>query len=98
MTISTDESGNLSIPDKTLFRDPPPKEDCPICMLPMPYNSGACGVRTTYMPCCGKVLCDGCVVAASEEMKKGNTKKWCPFCRVPLPSSKKVYFERYNKP
>lgn len=26
--------------EELLFRDPPPNEDCPICMLPMPYQSG----------------------------------------------------------
>jgi hypothetical protein len=24
--------------DEALFKDPPPKEDCPICFLPMPFN------------------------------------------------------------
>ena len=24
--------------DEALFKDPPPKEDCPICFLPMPIN------------------------------------------------------------
>ena len=33
-----------------LCQDHPPKEDCPICMLPMPYASGVCKVHTTYMP------------------------------------------------
>ena len=27
--------------DDELFQDPPPKEDCPICFLPMPFASGA---------------------------------------------------------
>jgi len=31
-----------------LFEEPPPKEDCPICMLPMPFASGVQGVSTTY--------------------------------------------------
>jgi hypothetical protein len=28
--------------DKALFKDPPPKEDCPICFLPMPENLICC--------------------------------------------------------
>ena len=28
--------------DEALFDDPPPKEDCPICFLPMPYKLIAC--------------------------------------------------------
>ena len=28
--------------DEALFKDPPPKEDCPICFLPMPINLASC--------------------------------------------------------
>jgi tetratricopeptide (TPR) repeat protein len=28
--------------DEALFKDPPPKEDCPICFLPMPVNMICC--------------------------------------------------------
>ena len=28
--------------DEALFRDPPPKEDCPICFLPMPERLFSC--------------------------------------------------------
>ena len=28
--------------DKVLFKDPPPKEDCPICFLPMPFKLICC--------------------------------------------------------
>ena len=28
--------------DEALFKDPPPKEDCPICFLPMPLNLISC--------------------------------------------------------
>ena len=28
--------------DEALFKDPPPKEDCPICFLPMPYKLKSC--------------------------------------------------------
>jgi hypothetical protein len=28
--------------DEALFKDPPAKEDCPICFLPMPVNLIAC--------------------------------------------------------
>lgn len=28
--------------DEALFKDPPPKEDCPICFLPMPILSVCC--------------------------------------------------------
>jgi hypothetical protein len=28
--------------DEALFKDPPPKEDCPICFLPMPVKIISC--------------------------------------------------------
>ena len=58
---------SMAIYDEKLFADPPPKEDCPICMLPMPFATGVCGVRLTYMSCCGKYICEGCVFASAEE-------------------------------
>ena len=30
--------------DEALFKDPPPKEDCPICFLPMPINLICCAL------------------------------------------------------
>ena len=52
----TESIDKMVISDDKLFADPPPKEDCPICMLPMPYAGGICGVRTAYQPCCGKII------------------------------------------
>jgi len=78
------EVDSLGISDEELFANPPPKEDCPICMLPIPCASGLCGVRKVYMSCCGKMLCLGCMLVADGEMRKGNMKDLCPFCRVPL--------------
>jgi len=86
------------IPDDILFRDPPPKEDCPLCMQPMPYASGSiCGIRSSYQACCGKVLCCGCCIAASQEINKGNMKAWCPFCRMPFHETDKEYIKRFKK-
>jgi len=83
--------------DEKLFADPPPKEDCPICMLPMPHASGICGVRKTYEPCCGKTICEGCIWASAEEVVKGNLKEWCDFCRVPSSRSDKEFVKRLKK-
>jgi len=92
-----DDDEKMSISDEKLFADPPPKEDCPICMQPMPFNPGVCGVTTVYMPCCGKTLCDGCSKAEDEEMKKGNIKLWCALCRMPLPKNDKEIMKRNKK-
>jgi len=44
--------------DELLFREPPPKEDCPICFLPMPHSGVAIGgVNAIYQSCCGTTLC-----------------------------------------
>ena len=83
--------------DDKLFEEPPPKEDCPICMQPMPFAIGECGVEKVYMACCGKIVCLGCMAAAQDEMIKGNMKQWCAFCRVPHPKTKKEHLKRLKK-
>jgi len=69
----------IEISDEELFADPPPKEDCDICML-IPMRG-----ERIYQSCCGKILCYGCMSASNDEMNKGNMKRCCPFCRFPLP-------------
>ena len=69
--------GAMNISDDKLFQDPPHKEDCPICLLPMPYTTGLCGVGVSYNPCRGKLVCSGCIWASVVEMQKGNLKSCC---------------------
>ena len=70
----------------------------PFSLQPMPYaNSGICGVRVTYQPCCGKTICGGCTLAEDSEIQKGNIKPWCAFCRVPMPKSEKEAVKRIKK-
>ena len=88
---------NEAISDEKLFGEPPTKEDCPICMLPMPYSTGLCGVRTTYQPCCGMTICEGCVLASTLEVIKGNLKPWCSFCRTPRYRSNKEQVQRFEE-
>ena len=92
-----DDDDKMSISDEKLFQDPPPKEDCPICMLPMPHTLLGCGVGRVYMPCCGKLICEGCSMAEDNEMMKGNIKPWCACCRTPLPKNDKDKLKRYHK-
>jgi len=63
-------------------------------MLQIPFASGLCQVYTMYQPCCGKTLCEGCIDAAEEEVKKGNMKPWCAMCRKPNPLSKEELMRR----
>ena len=86
--------GSIIISDDELFQDPPPKEDCPICMLPIPYALGMCGVGASYQACCGKILCGGCGMASAIEMNEGNIKDCCAFCRVSIEESDKEYLKR----
>lgn len=77
----------IAISDDKLFQDPPPMEDCPICFLPMPFASGIYEFRSIYAPCCGKIICEGCLMAENDGIDRGNLKDWCSLCRVPRPNS-----------
>ena len=66
--------------DEKLFREPPPREDCPICFLPLPLDLS----QVTFHSCCGKDICNGCIVAMLES--KG-ADELCPFCRTPPANS-----------
>ena len=78
--------------DEKLFRVPPPREDCPICFLPLPLDVG----QTEFKSCCGKIICSGCIYAmAMEDIKKGKKKEemgMCAFCRTlrPISNEEKV--------
>ena len=63
--------------DEILFKKPPPREDCPICMLPL-------DAECVYQSCCGKSLCPGCtceMIFAQLESKGKKSNHCCPFCR-----------------
>ena len=99
----SDESGRgandnnnkcMEISDDELFKEPPPKEDCPICLLPIPFANGFCNVDSAYQACCGKSLCMGCNFAAVEGAFKGELKHLCAFCRTPAPISNEDFIQR----
>ena len=75
--------------DEKLFKKPPPAEDCPICMLPIP--SLVTGRK--YRSCCGKRICSGCIHAV--QIRDGGV-GLCPFCRAPTPTPKEM-IEQYKK-
>lgn len=94
----SDILNNMTISEgDKLFQDPPPREECPICMLPMPYTLNLFGVNVVYHPCCGKMICTGCMMAADNEKEKGKLKELCSFCRVPPASSKSGILKRCKK-
>ena len=102
-TTAADKKASTSyeqnfISDDKLFQDPvAPKLECPICTLPMPYAASIWKGETIYQPCCGKMLCLGCVAASYEEMKKGNMKNGCTFCRLPINITDKERLKRLEK-
>lgn len=74
------EVDKMDISDEELFQNPPPKEECSICLLPILFMPSHGPV---YQPCCGKSLCYGCMMAADLEVQKGNANmRCCPFCRT----------------
>ena len=72
--------------DEKLFKDPPKRGHCPICMLPLPVYLK----QYHFQPCCGQLLCDGCVHAQLKaDVMSGKREEdlgACPFCRSPGPT------------
>ena len=76
--------------DKKLFKQPPPAEDCPICMLLLPsLHTGS-----KYRACCGKRICSGCLYAVA---KRDCGVGLCPFCRTPAPTTAEEMIEQIKK-
>jgi len=77
--------------DEKLFEEPPPLDDCPICMIRLPTFMSARG----YFACCGKLICSGCIYAPVYD-NQGNVvaEKSCPFCRTPSLASDEEHLKR----
>ena len=73
-----------------LFAPLPPTEDCAICLVPLSRRPEC----SSYMPCCGSLICMACFKGNGESIKKQNEEKksgkklafTCPFCREPVPT------------
>ena len=72
--------------DEKLFKEHPPREDCPICFLPLPLLED----QVAFESCCGKNVCTGCIHA----MDENEGADLCPFCRTPYPESEEEYVKR----
>jgi len=72
--------------DEALFKQPPPREDCPICFLRLPIEE-----ECYYQYCCGKTLCAGCVHVITKESNL------CAFCRAPAATSREEINETLKK-
>ena len=69
--------------DEKIFKQPPPKDDCPICMLRL----SSLHMGSTYKTCCGKIICSGCIYAVA---KRDGGVGLCPFCRSPTPDPEEI--------
>jgi len=67
---------------------PPPRDECPICFVPLPIDDNS----TSYRPCCGMIVCKGCIADqvqmfirdSGDEMQEEMIKalNQCMFCRT----------------
>ena len=82
------------IHDVALFKEPPHEHgDCPICFLRLP----SLGSGRSYMSCCGKIICRGCIYAPvydNHGIVIADDK--CHFCRTPSSTTEEV-IERLEK-
>ena len=61
--------------DEKLFKEPPPREECPICLIPLPLDAS----EMAFKSCCGKLICKGCIYAMEESEEGGDL---CAFCHT----------------
>ena len=85
--------GVAELHDEELFKEHPPRDECPICFLPLPLDPG----QTIFKSCCGKIICTGCIVAMKEEACGRGKISLCAFCREPNPSSDEEIVKRVEK-
>jgi len=76
--------GNSRTEDPLLNWTRPSREECPICMIPLPLN----GAETIFWICRGKIICCGCIYDQFlVDRKDGHLTidessfRICPFCR-----------------
>ena len=88
-------TGNTdNISDDVLLKQPPPEEDCPICLLRLPLLASG----YVYKSCCGKFICCGCDYApVYDNLGNEIIEDKCPFCRTPVHESDEEYNERLQK-
>ena len=90
----TRDTDDIVISDDDLFKQPPPKEDCPICLLCLPTLASG----STYYECCGKIICCGCDCApVYDNLGNEISERKCPFCRTLAPYSIEEYNERLQQ-
>jgi len=83
--------------NEDLFKQPPPRDDCPICFLRFPAQvraeDQALWDTIPWYPCCGKRVCLGCNYAHNDSAVGRES---CPFCRALYPRSAMEYLALVN--
>ena len=83
--------------DEELFKDPPDGPECPICMLPLPFDL----TSSQFYACCGKIICPGCVHAEfKEDIRNGKRRedcRVCAFCRASPTTTDEAEVDRLQK-
>ena len=72
-------TGQKETANVSLFAPIPLKEECPICLIPLPLRE----TESVFMSCCGKNICQGCSYKqTSIDIKKGvpRNEQKCAFC------------------
>jgi tetratricopeptide (TPR) repeat protein len=78
--------------DKQLFEQPDISHmgECPICCLPLSIDPR----KSNLMPCCCKVICNGCSYANKKREIEAGLEHICAFCREPLSESDEECIKR----
>ena len=77
--------------DEALFETPPPRDDCPVCLLPLPIKLQG----QIYLSCCGETICWGCDYAISK--RSGGVNAYvCALCKDP-PATTPEIIKRHEK-
>jgi len=75
--------------DIDIFAPIPEREECPICLIPLPNSN-----EVIYLSCCGKRICKGCINKNMiTGLKKGKRilEQKCAFCQQTLaPGQKRI--------
>lgn len=88
MQVSEHFPPQIDMNDADSFKTPP-KPDCAICMLPLPYGGPK---ESKYFDCCGKFVCTACAFESYRvdfykiigDLTSAIPKERCPFCRTEL--------------
>ena len=71
--------------DDELFEQPDSSHlgECPLCCLPLSIDAR----KSSMMPCCCKIICNGCDFANKKREFEQGLENRCAFCREPMPKS-----------